>query len=392
MGKGSRPSLLVPVKKAHAWANHRAGWLFLAGLAVVGLNQWRLWRQDQARFRRRPPPAAPPPLEAWPRLPRLTALVAGWNEAEHIQAHIQSFLRLRYPHKELVLVLGGEDGTFELAQPYAGDSVRLLRQLPGEGKQRALRRGLDLALGEIIYLTDADCHFDDQSFERLLWPLAVQGAAAVTGASRPFPQDLCNPFVVSQAAAQIYAAYHAPGDASGLLGRNCAVERGLLEKSGGLDLPAPTGTDYVLAKALLRSGASIRHIPESQVASEYPRAARPYLRQQRRWLFNVYRHGARFGAWGERRNVIRTALLGLAMLAAPLAIPFAGPWLAVVWTLLALHACLSRLRYLVFAGRILTFTPTWRHYLAMPIYFLLDLFAWASALPHLLCPRRPETW
>ncbi len=46
---------------------------------------------------------------------------------------------------------------------------------------------LTIASGEIIYLTDADCRFDDASFERLIWPIAACHEQVVTGASRPLP-------------------------------------------------------------------------------------------------------------------------------------------------------------------------------------------------------------
>ncbi|NJK33015.1 MAG: glycosyltransferase [Deltaproteobacteria bacterium] len=84
-------------------------------------------------------------------------LVAAWHEADHIGAHIAAFQALRYPNKELILCAGGADGTCAIAQGCANESIHILEQMPGEGKQRALRRCYAAASGELIYLTDADC-------------------------------------------------------------------------------------------------------------------------------------------------------------------------------------------------------------------------------------------
>src|SRR5687768_5466499 len=87
----------------------------------------------------------------------VSILVAAWNEAEHIDDLIASCLRWAYPRKELVLCAGGADDTLRRARRWEGAGVRVLEQLPGEGKQGALERCLREATGEIIVLTDADC-------------------------------------------------------------------------------------------------------------------------------------------------------------------------------------------------------------------------------------------
>jgi cellulose synthase/poly-beta-1,6-N-acetylglucosamine synthase-like glycosyltransferase len=392
MGQRSCPGILVRLSRPHDPHPKRLTWLLLAALAGVCLNQWRLWQKDRAFLRQVRPPPPTPPLADWPQLPLVTLLVAAWNEAPQIRSFIASLASLRYPHKQLVLVAGGDDGTFTLAQAYAGPQVVVLPQWPGDGKQRALRRGFDHALGQVIYFTDADCRLDDLSFESLLWPLAAGQEQAVTGASRPFPADLRRPIILNQAAPQIYSAYHAPRYAAGLLGRNCAVTRTLLAATCALDHSAPTGTDYVLAKALLQTGARLRHQPASQVATRYPARLLPYLRQQRRWLLTLYRHGRRFSAPPDQRAALQTMHLGLLMLALPLAAPLLGPWLLTLWALLALHACLSRVRYLAFTARILSIKPTLRAYLSIPFCFLIDLLAWARPLLDFLTPHRQVPW
>src|SRR5262249_44241137 len=184
----------------------------------------------------------------------VSVLVAAWNEATNIDRHIQSFLELRYPNKELILCAGGGDSTYQQASRWSNAQVAVLKQQPGEGKQRSLRRCLKRAGGEVIFLTDADCMLSDEAFERTLHPVVCGVEQACSGTHRPFPEQIVKPFVTIQAASQIYSAMHGPAYSAGLSGANCAIERSLLERSGGLNVSATTGTDYVLAKMLTRAG------------------------------------------------------------------------------------------------------------------------------------------
>ena len=366
--------------------------LGLLGLGAAVACNWRRWQQDREllAYIQEPPPRLP--LWRWPALPRVSVLVAAWNEADFIERHIESFLALRYPHKELVLCAGGRDGTLALARRYEGPQVKVLPQRPGEGKQRALARSFPYTQGEIIFLSDADCLLDDDAFERTLYPVATGREQVCTGGSRPLRTQLANPFVLSQAATQLYSSAHAPSCAAGLLGCNCAVARSLLARSGALAAEVATGTDYVTAKMLAAAGARIRHVPHSRVPTNYPATIACYLRQQRRWLRNVALHGRRFGANAELLASLHTSAVGLAMLVGPLAALFLGPAVVAAWFGLLAFAFLSRLRYLRFAQELLGVTPARRQALAQLWLLFLDFVAWVQPLPDYLVRAGREEW
>jgi len=350
------------------------------GLAAVAAHNWRLWQRDKAFLVQRTTPPPSPALSTWPELPMISVLVAAWSEAAHIDAHIISFLALRYPHKELVLSAGGDDETYERACRHAGPLVKVLRQERGEGKQRALARAFAETRGDIIFLTDADCLLADEPFERTLWPVASGEEQVATGGSRPFDVQLADPFAFTQAATQLYAARHSPEYAPGILGRNCAVRRDLLADTSALEVPAPTGTDYVLAKTLIAAGARIRNVPDSLMPTEYPDTAREYLHQQRRWLRNVALHGRRFGAMDEVRASLRSSLVGVAMLTLPLLGMLLSPLLPAAWGVLLAQTSFARLRYLGFAASVLprpvkSVDVVWQGPL-----ILLDFVAWMGPL------------
>lgn len=391
--------------------NHRhAGTLLLAGMALIGWHNWRLWQQDKAKLAKKTVPSRLPPLETWADLPLVSVLVAAFHEADHISAHIESFLALRYPNKELVLCAGGSDGTYELAQVACSNDfsrfppprrttevvtttseVKVIEQRAGEGKQRALCRALPHTKGDIIFLTDADCLLDDLSFEQTIYPIANGQEQVCTGTSRPSHEQWYHPFVAIQASSQLYAALHAPPYADGLLGRNCAVSRTILQQSKGLEAVAPTGTDYVLAKMLAQSGARIRQLPNSRIVTDYPTTISGYMCQQRRWLRNVVLHGHRFGALDEVKASLQTSLTGLGMLLMPLISLFV-PLIIVLWLLLIWHAWLSRLRYLSVVSTVLNRPRTGLQIVLQAGMIFVDFLAWSQALLDYVLPQRQKKW
>jgi cellulose synthase/poly-beta-1,6-N-acetylglucosamine synthase-like glycosyltransferase len=366
------------LKVLWGWLNAEAGWLFLGGLVVVALWNWWKWRQDRAlalRLRDRKP--EPVQLQA---TPKVSVLVAAWNEADIIQEHIKSFLRLRYPNKELILCAGGPDGTCEIARQYAGEQVVVLEQQPGEGKQRALQRCLERASGEVIFLTDADCLLSDEAFERTVAPIVDEGEFIATGVSRPLSEQRTHPFVLHRWFADVYGLTRWGRYTDGILGRNAALRRDVLEAVGGFEADVRTGTDYYLAKQVLRYGYPIRHVPDSAVETAYPETLRGYQRQQTRWLRNVVMHGLRFGAYGEAVRCVVPSILGALMVVGPVFGLLLGRVVLVVSLLAWLYVFLSRLRYIRFNEQVTGYHFPRSGYLRLPGYMLADFIIWTWTL------------
>jgi hypothetical protein len=332
--------------------NQRASRLFALGLVgIAAYNAWK-WRDDRKLAERLRIELARP-CPALTATPKVSILVAAWNEAELIERHIQSVLALRYPDKEYILCAGGLDGTFEIARRHAGPGVTLLEQLPSEGKQRSLQKAFGYSTGEIIYLTDADCLMDDESFERTIEPIVNGREVATSGGSIPLPELLDDhPFVVYQWAVQVYAAARAAANHDALLGRNAAVQRRVLDQIGAFREAVPSGTDYLLGRQLRGAGYAIRHVPHSLVRTDYPASFGAYARQQRRWLRNVVLLGWRSRSWHEVRASVQTSLLGTGMLLGPLAGWALGGGVLALWGAALLHSAGAKVRYIAFASRI----------------------------------------
>lgn len=353
---------------------------------------------------------------------RVSVLVAAWDEAGCVERHVRSFLRLPRDTFELVLCAGGEDDTYERAVAYSGPTVTVLRQEAGEDKQRALRRCLERATGNLIYLADADTIFDQQTVRAVLRPLLSGEAEAATGSVRPLPGREEDPFVGYQYAVQAYGALMTGHFSAGLHGANCAVTRRALLDAGGFDGDAPTGTDYYLAQRLARRGVRVRMVREA-APSDFPASARAYRRQQSRWLRNLFLHGVAFGNRRDVVHVVITDLVGMLGLGLPVAAVVAGAqgarrrhagdtalanarrgrllpgdtaplvrdgiWLA--WALLFAHGLASRLRCIAAARSAGLVVPWSAAAVAMPM-ILVDWASWALALLELAHPSRRWRW
>lgn len=372
------------------WNFWDSGQILLWGLsAVAGYNLY-LWQQDKKladRFQKRI--LAVPDLS---RTPKVTALVAGWNECDYIDAHIRSFLELNYPNIELVLCVGGTDDTLPRAQRYAGDSVIVLEQCPGEGKQRALARAFERASGDIIYLIDADCVYVDAALKKLLSPLVEEGEQVATGSIRYLDEqsDKILPTYLSAVEAMWNARQ--PKYIKGLQGANTAITRRALEQINGLDFPARTGTDYLLAQRLIRGGIAIRQVSTSIVPTDYPETIRAYMHQRSRWLRNLLIHGWHNKSKGDVWVTVKTMIIGVFMLMMPLTIFIFGKNALMVWFLLVVHAILSRIRYILFMTRFYHRKTSARMIASLVPLTLIDFVAWAMPMLDLTTSRRREKW
>lgn len=382
-------------------------WIFLS-LAVVllalavNLRFWLLDRRWVSKFLANRPevPRLDPPGG---KMPGISFVVAAWNEEKVIRRFIQSIFGLSYPNYELVLCAGGNDNTWAIAREFQEEKLILLEQHAGEGKQRSLQRGLEKASGQIIYLVDADCLINDHVLAWTLAPIINLGEQAVSGSLyTPFPEQLQNPFVINQSATRLYAAIHQPAFSTGLLGGNSAVRREALEKAGAFKSEIYTGTDYDLAKRLLKNGFCIRYEMNASIMSEFPSQIGAYYRQQARWVRNVVMHGLRFRAYTEVLACLRTSLVGLGMLLIPIAALglsfFPGVLRQLAWALLAgwtfglLMAFFSRLRYLYVARSVLGIDYPIRYLPNLLLYLFLDFVAWAIPLGEYAFKGRREIW
>ena len=92
-------------------------------------------------------------------LPRLSLLIAAYNEAGHIEDRVRNALAMDYPAGMLEVVVasdGSTDDTADLVREFASRGVRLLAYAKRRGKSSVLNDALPLCTGSVVMLSDAN--------------------------------------------------------------------------------------------------------------------------------------------------------------------------------------------------------------------------------------------
>jgi len=320
--------------------NSYAGYFLLIGLMGLGLRFYGRWKKNIHKITQTEKEPTPSLAELKQRstAPLVSLLVAAWNEEAYIEGFLKSFHDLDYPNKELILIAGGSDNTFAKATQWTSPQITVLEQQKGEGKYRALQRGLKFVHGSIVYLTDADCLLNSESFRRLIDPIITGSESVVTGRIRPLPGQLSNSFVCAQWSKRQFATMPSNPDpyVSSLVGANSAIVHSLLEICWAASSNQPVGEDHYLALCLRKAGHRIYEVRESYVETKFAESIGEYIQQQSRWHRGWLTLNYQFGDERWRGNLL-TLLKSQAMLVLPLLLLFFGPIFGVAWLLGWVH-------------------------------------------------------
>jgi cellulose synthase/poly-beta-1,6-N-acetylglucosamine synthase-like glycosyltransferase len=178
----------------------------------------------------------------------------------------------------------------------------------------------------------------------------------------------------------------------GLQGANTVITRQALDQIKGLDFPARTGTDYLLAQRLIKAGIEIRYISTSIVPTEFPNTIGAYLRQRSRWLRNLLIHGLHQKSKEDVLVTVKTMAIGTLMLMMPLTIFILGSTALMVWFLFAAHAVICKIRYVLFMARLHQRKISVRMMASLAPLAFIDFVAWTMPILDLTSTRRREKW
>ena len=132
------------------------------------------------------PSRAPPTLNpgTWDEPPRVSLIVAAYDEEEVIAAKVANALALDYPRDRLELIVasdGSADATVERARAAGAD---LVLDLPRGGKVAAQNAAAERAGGEILAFSDANSIWSPDALRHLIEPFADPGVGYVCGQVR----------------------------------------------------------------------------------------------------------------------------------------------------------------------------------------------------------------
>jgi hypothetical protein len=214
----------------------------------------------------------------------------------------------------------------------------------------------------------------------------------VTGRSRPLPEQECQPFIRSQWFQEVAGPDAVGTLAGGVLGRNCALRREVVDALRPFDAPAATGTDYVLSMQLLRAREPIHLAADSRVATDFPSDPASYVRMLRRWMKNVLVHGPRYGAWPEVASVLATVAVAGGVVATPLGARWVGPVAVLPSASVVAIGTLNRVRRTAIGARLAGERYTAADAAQAPLLIGLDLAAAIAAAVDAIVPARRPRW
>lgn len=115
--------------------------------------------------------------------PRVSLIIAAYNEAQNIGAKLDNVLALTYPRQKLEVIVasdGSTDGTDEIVRGYTTHGIRLL-SLPRGGKAPALNAAVAAATGDILVFSDANSMYAPNAIHALVRPFADPTVGGVAG-------------------------------------------------------------------------------------------------------------------------------------------------------------------------------------------------------------------
>lgn len=120
-------------------------------------------------------------------LPKVSILIAAYNEEKDIEHTIRNKIALDYPRELMeILVVSDEstDRTDALVESLAAEApfpIRLVRQTPRQGKTAGLNLIAPLATGEILVFSDANSLYEPDALRKLVRNFADPEVGYVTG-------------------------------------------------------------------------------------------------------------------------------------------------------------------------------------------------------------------
>jgi len=124
------------------------------------------------------------PIRKGPHLPRVTILIAAFNEKKAIAQTIRNKLEQDYPRDRLEIIVisdGSFDGTDDIVRTFQSEGVKLVRQEPRAGKTSALNRVLPMATGDILFFSDANSIWAGNALLKLAENFKDPSVGYVTG-------------------------------------------------------------------------------------------------------------------------------------------------------------------------------------------------------------------
>ncbi len=232
-----------------------------------------------------------------PNLPNATVIVAARNEERSILLCLKSLDNIDYPEAKLEVILVDDkstDSTGKIIDEFIYGKPKFKKIITKKeigrlkGKTNALANALDVAAGEIILTTDADC-IVSPSWVKETVSYYTDNVAAVTGFTTQIVSDN---FSGMQAIDFIYLLFVASGTINlgtpiSCIGNNMSYRKSAYDEVGGYEsLPFSVTEDFNLLNAIwkLRKYKIIAPLDKDALVTSLPcNSIKELFRQKKRW-------------------------------------------------------------------------------------------------------------
>lgn len=120
-------------------------------------------------------------------VPKVSFLIAAYNEEKAIEQKILNTLDLNYPKEKIEIIVasdGSTDKTNDIVAKFIEKGVKLIANSKQRGKTYAQTDAVSKANGEIIIFSDATTDYDKHAIKYLVQPFADENVGCVAGRLR----------------------------------------------------------------------------------------------------------------------------------------------------------------------------------------------------------------
>ena len=329
--------------------------------------------------------------------PKVTVLVCARNEEENIDACLHSLSIINYPSELLEILIVDDhssDATAKMLESWK-EKIPNLKTISTvaslepqlQGKVNALIQGMDIASGEFVLITDADCTVSpDWVREHLKWydnDTGMVSSITVLDSMKPF--NIAQSLEMTELLGLSMAAinYNIPVS---VIGNNLSIRKKTYDEIGGYrNIPFSVTEDVALFQTVWNSGKwKVRFKANNDllVKSKPPGNYTTWWKQKHRWVIGgkdiklMGRLILLLGFIGAFTIITAPFVLPLKFALAAIAVKFAGDLLIIYPTLRGLKQ--MKLIWFLFVYQLYLFF----FLLCVPILYLQKDVKWKGRVYH----------
>ena len=259
-------------------------------------------------------------------LPTMTVLIPALDEEAIIGAKVNDVLAQEYPHELDVVVIA--DGSTDATAAIARDlGVRVLFEPARHGKAAAVNRGLEVASGDIVCLSDANCALEPGALLALGREFLDGRTAVVSGAKTVWGTGALGggESLYWKIESHLKRSESVMGCTMGAVGELCGLRRNVTR-------PIPPGVindDYHLSCDAMVRGFAVRYAPTAHTSERVSMTPAEELERRTRIAAGTWQTTiAHLALSDPRRRWVSVAFLSHRVLRS-LVVPFLLPLMAV---------------------------------------------------------------